>query len=55
MNRHESQLALLAHQRREVVELTQSVEVYRGLVADYERRLAEAKRNLSETERKLYE
>lgn len=42
---------LAEFQRAEIESLEHSVEVYRGLLAKYERELAEARRRLERTER----
>ncbi|MNW57510.1 hypothetical protein D3C74_353220 [compost metagenome] len=42
---------LAEFQREEIASLKHSVEVYRGLLAKYERELTDARRRLGQTER----
>lgn len=42
---------LAEFQREEIASLEHSVEVYSGLLAKYERKLADARRRLAQTER----
>ena len=44
---------LAEFQREEIASLEHSVDVYRGLLADYERKLAEARERLKRAEERI--